>query len=160
MVSTGVPPADEAVDLAAPPQWVVFSCDGERFAVPLLLSREVVPPQPFTRLPGCGPEVVGLMALQGRAITAFDLGVVIGLRSVLRLPDYRVLVLDVEERVLALAVDAIVGIASEQSALLRPVESELGRLELIRMDVVGMGTLEGERFLALDPNRILSRLLA
>ena len=72
----------------------------------------------------------------------------------------RVLVLDVEERVLALAVDAIVGIASEQSALLRPVESELGRLEPIRMDVVGMGTLEGERFLALDPNRILSRLLA
>ena len=98
--------------------------------------------------------------MQGRAITAFDLGTVLGLRSVLRMPDYRVLVLDVDERVVALVVDAIVGIASEQSALLQPVQTELGRLEPIRMDVVGMGVLEGERFLALDPNRILNRLLA
>jgi purine-binding chemotaxis protein CheW len=160
MVSNDAEAASVAQDVAALPQWVVFSCDGERFAVPLLHSREVVPPQPFTRLPGCGPEVAGLLALQGRVVTTFDLGVVLGLESALRLADYRVLVIDLEDRVVALAVDAVVGIAREQSALLQPAGTELGRLESFRADVVGIGTLEGSRYLALDPKRILSRLLA
>ncbi|MGH7469210.1 MAG: chemotaxis protein CheW [Longimicrobiales bacterium] len=160
MVSNDAEAGSEAVDVAALPHWVVFSCDGERFAVPLLLSREVVPPQPFTRLPGCGPEVAGLLGLQGRVVTAFDMGTVLGLSSALRMADYRVLVIDLDDRIVALAVDAVVGIAREQAAHLEPAGVELGRLESIRADVVGVGTLEGNRYLALDPKRILSRLLA
>ncbi len=160
MASTSAPTADEAVDVDALPHWVVFSCAGERFAVPLLLSREVVPPQPFTRLPGCGPEVIGLIGLQGLVVTAFDLGILLGLSSALRLPDYRVLVLDHGDRAIGLAVDVVVGIARGQAALLQPVSGELGRLESIRPDVVGVGELEGNRYLALDPHRIVNRLLA
>ena len=160
MASSNALTADEAVATASLPHWVVFSCDGERFAVPLLLSREVVPPQPYTRLPGCGPEVVGLMALQGQVVTTFDLGVVLGLSSALRLADYRVLLLDHDERAVALVVDAVVGIARAHEAMLQPVSAELGRWESIRSDVVGVGELEGCAYLALDPYRIVNRLLA
>jgi chemotaxis signal transduction protein len=159
MVSTDAQATGETVEVTALPHWVVFSCDGERFAVPLLLSREVVPPQRFTRLPGCGPEVVGLMAVQGRVVTVFDLGRVLGLASALRLSDYRVLMLDHGDRVLAVVVDAVLGIAREQAAMLQTDPGELGRLESLRSEVLGAGTYEAVPYLALDPNRILSRLL-
>jgi len=149
------------VIIAAPPELVVFSCAGEWFAVPLLSSREVVPPQPLTRLPGCGPETAGLMGLRGRVITVFDLGVVLGLDPARRLPDHRILVLDLGERVVAVMVDAIEGIARDQAALLQPLEQKTPfRAETVRGDVVGVGTLEGQRYFALDPERILKRLLA
>jgi purine-binding chemotaxis protein CheW len=152
---------EEVVSAAALPEWVVFSCAGEWFGVPLLSSREVVPPQPLTRLPGCGPEVAGLIGLRGRVVTAFDLGVVLELEPARRLPDHRILVLDHGERVVAIAVDSIVGIARQDSAQLHQVaEESLGNAEAVRADVVGVGSLEGKRFLALDPDRILKRLLA
>ncbi len=152
---------EEAAAVAALPEWVVFSCGAELFGVPLLSSREVVPPQPLTRLPGCGPEVAGLMGLRGRVVTAFDMGVVLGLEPARRLPDHRILVIDHVDRVVAIAVDAIVGIARHHSALLRELAGDaLGKAEVVGADVVGVGTLEGKRYLALDPNRILKRLLA
>ena len=159
MVSSDAQAAGETVDVTALPHWVIFSCEGERFAVPLLLSREVMPPQALTRLPGCGPEVLGLMGVQGRVVTVFDLGPILGLDSALRLSDYRILLIDHQERVVAVAVDAVLGIAREQAAMLQSELGELGRLESIRSDVLGAGTHDSGRYLALDPNRILSRLL-
>ena len=96
----------EAVATVTLPEWVVFSCDDQLFGVPLLLTREVTLPQPLTRLPGCGAEVGGLMGLRGRVITVFDLGIVLGRRSVLH-RDYRILVVDHDERVAGLAVDSV-----------------------------------------------------
>ena len=154
------PPVEPAVEVVELPAWVVFSCGGERLGIPLLSSREVVPPQPLTRLPGCGPEVAGLVGLRGRVVTAFDMGVVVGAAPAQSVPDYRLLVLDYGERVVAIAVDAVVGIARELGAALEPVgATALGQLDSVRGDVIGVGMLEGERYLALDPERILKRLL-
>jgi purine-binding chemotaxis protein CheW len=154
-------PAEAAVEVVELPAWVVFSCGGERLGIPLLSSREVVPPQPLTRLPGCGPEVAGLVGLRGRVVTAFDMGVVIGAAPAQSVPDHRLLVLDYGERVVAIAVDAVVGIARAQGAALEPIgATALGHLESVRGDVIGVGFLEGKRYLALDPERILKRLLA
>jgi purine-binding chemotaxis protein CheW len=152
---------DEVSAVATLPEWVVFSCAGEWFGVPLLSSREVVPPQPLTRLPGCGPEVAGLIGLRGRVVTAFDMGVVLEREASSRLPDHRILVIDHGDRVVAIAVDEIVGIAREHYALLQhPGAESLGKAEAVRGDVVGVGRLEGKNYFALDPDRILKRLLA
>jgi purine-binding chemotaxis protein CheW len=144
---------------AALPEWVVFSCEGRLFGIPLLLTREVVPPQPVTRLPGCGPEVAGLIGLRGRVITVFDMGALLGVASALRLDDYRTIVLDHGERVVGIAVDRVEAIAREEEAMLQAAGADLGEQENVREDLVGVGTLGGRSFLALDPNRILSRLL-
>lgn len=159
MMPTDAEPVEEAPPPAALPEWVVFSCAGRLFAIPLLLTREVVPPQALTRLPGCGPEVAGLMGLRGRVITVFDMGPVLGLSSALRLPDYRTIVLDHEQRIVGIAVDQIEAIAHAEAAVLQPAEAMQGESEAVREDIVGVGSLDGRPFLALDPNRILSRLL-
>jgi purine-binding chemotaxis protein CheW len=67
--------ADEAV-ASGLSQWVVFNCGDHRFGLPLDRTREILPPRSCTRLPGCGPEVAGLVGIRGRVLTVFDFGIV------------------------------------------------------------------------------------
>lgn len=141
---------------AAPagPQWVVLMCDDIRLAVPLARVREILTPRPFTRLPGCGPEVCGLIGVRGRIVTVFDLGILLGRGRAAETPDHRLLLVERHGRAVGLAVDAVVRIA--------PAETEpAGALDLPleEGDVIGIGAVDQERFMALDPDHLLDRLL-
>src|SRR5690606_10010388 len=140
---------------AAPagPQWVVLSCDEVRLAVPLARVREILTPRPFTRLPGCGPEVCGLTAVRGRVITVFDLSAVLGRRAAATVADHRLLLVDRNDRAVGLAVDAVVTIA--------PAELRAGaEPRLSAQDgVIGIGDIDNQRFAALDLDHLLERLL-
>ncbi|HEX7049027.1 MAG TPA: chemotaxis protein CheW [Longimicrobiales bacterium] len=142
------------------PEWVFFTCDARRLALPLMRVRAILPPRPFTRLPGCGPGVCGLIGQRGRIITAFDLGVVLGLRSSAAVPDHRLLLVRCAGRMVAGVVDAVSTVAS---ARVRPVKRRgktMKGLALEREDVIGIGELDKEAFVALDPDRVLGALLA
>jgi len=152
-----------AEELEAPPvvpEWVLFSCGDRKFGAPLAISREVVPPQPLTRLPGCGPAVAGLMGLRGRVITVFDMGVVLGLSPSRLVEDHRTLVLEHGKRTIGVLVDGIHGIAHGFGAVLSEPPSSMGELDAIRSDVVGVGTQGVITYYALACDRILDRLLA
>jgi len=152
-----------AQELEAPPvvpEWVLFSCGDRRFGAPLAISREVVPPTALTRLPGCGPEVAGLMGLRGRVITVFDMGVVLGLSPSRLVDDHRTLVIEHGTRVVGLLVDGIVGIAHGYGAVLSDVPASMGELDAIRDVVAGVGTHGEQAYLALACDRILDRLLS
>jgi chemotaxis signal transduction protein len=141
-------------------QWVVFTCEGRRFAVPLDRVRGIVTPQPFTRLPGCGPEVAGLIGLRGRVLTVFDFGVVLAARPAAILPDHRVLLVEEGDRILGCAVDDVLAVAD---ADVRPVAAEDERLAGVDPEgahVLGTGEHEGATFVALDLDVVLRRLLA
>lgn len=159
MVTESAFPAQELEAPPVVPEWVLFSSAGRYFGAPLSISREVVPPAPLTRLPGCGPEVAGLMGLRGRVITVFDMGVVLGLQPSRQAADHRTLVIEHGGRVVGLLVDRIIEIAHGHGAVLEAVPSSLGDLEELRNDVVGVGTQSGNRYLALACERMLDRLL-
>ncbi len=145
---------DSAPAKPAGPQWVVLLCDDVRFAVPLARVREILTARPFTRLPGCGPEVCGLIGVRGRVVTVFDLGVVLGRRRASDTVDHRVLLVERSDRPIGFAVDAVLRIA--------PAETETGGsvdLPLQEGDVIGFGAIDEERFVALDPDHLLDRLL-
>jgi chemotaxis signal transduction protein len=149
--------APEGVAPVAAPQWLVFACGGHEFAVPLEWAREILPPREFTRLPGCGPEVCGLLGLRGRAVTVFDFGATVGLQPATAFPDYRLLLLEHEDRLTGFAVERIVAVAH--------ATQEPGAEHEVRLnddEVTGHGTLEddGRRFLIIDPDALLRRLLA
>jgi purine-binding chemotaxis protein CheW len=127
--------------------------------LPLERTREILPPRSITRLPGCGPEVCGLVGIRGRVVTVFDFGVIIGDASSLAKPDHRLLVLIVQGRRVAAVVDEIIAISRDGSDVL-PLDSEALRpFDVDRDDLVGIGALDDHPFLALDPDRILGRLL-
>lgn len=134
----------------APPAtaWVVFLCGQTRFGVPLERVSEIVPPRPFTRLPGTGPEVCGLVALRGRVVTVFDLGAILGLRGAATLPDHRLLLLQLGARRVGAAVEDVLDIAPAR------VETQQGQ-----PGILGIGYTEDVTFTALDPVALLERLL-
>lgn len=109
------------------PQWVVFGCSGERFAVPLSRVREILLPQPLTRLPGCGQEVCGLAGLRGRIVTVLDFGAALGLGPSAAVSDHRLLLVEYGTEQVAGAVDEVLAISHEGAPLL-DLDELLGRL--------------------------------
>jgi chemotaxis signal transduction protein len=161
MVSTADVLAPEGVVSIPAPQWVVFACDGHHFGVPLALSREILPPREFTRLPGCGPEVCGLLGLRGRVITVFDFGAVLGLRGAAIFPDNRLLLLDHGEVVTGFLVDEIIAVVRAEARAADAAELPADLLfGLNGDDVLGIVHVESEEpFIAIDAEHILKRLL-
>jgi purine-binding chemotaxis protein CheW len=138
-----------AVESAPVQPWAFFACSGRGYAVPLDHVHEIVPPQPLTRLPGCGPEVCGLIGLRGRVITVFDLGLLTGDAAAAARPSHRLVLLWRGDRVIGLAVDEIVTIAAPDENM---------SPQSTRAD----GTLHtgGRTFSILDTDRLFDPLLA
>jgi purine-binding chemotaxis protein CheW len=139
---------------------VVFTCDSRRFVVPLERVREILTPQPFTRLPGCGKEVCGLIGVRGRVVTVFDLGILLVSRPAARVPDHRILLVEHGPRLVGAAVDEVLTVADTTTQPFVPGEPGLGGLELRREDVIGAGKVDGEPVVALDIDAIVGRVLA
>jgi purine-binding chemotaxis protein CheW len=154
MVSTSV--AAEAGSYAPPePQWVVFLCDGRPFGFPLERVTEIMTPRPFTRLPGAGGEVCGLIGVRGRIVTVIDLGVVLGNREAATNVNHRLLLLDLGARRIAAAVDDVLAI---EPATLRPYPEGLPG-EVHDAALLGTAVAEVGGFVAMDPAALLERLL-
>lgn len=139
---------------------MVFTCNSRRFVVPLERVREILTPQPFTRLPGCGEEVCGLIGVRGRVITVFDLGVLLVSRPAAEHADHRILLVEHGERLVGAAVDEVLAVAHTTTRPFLPGEPGLGGLELRRDDVLGAGEIDGEPVVALDIHAIFGRVLA
>ncbi len=137
-------------------QWACLGCGPAGFAVPLERISEIVTPQPFTRVPGCGPEVCGLVGLRGRVLTVFDLGVLGGAGPAVAAKDYRMAFLEHRGRLLGLAAESMVTVARAHPVPDVPVETP-GLL--LPGDVTGTVAAEGRTFTALDVDHLLGRLL-
>jgi purine-binding chemotaxis protein CheW len=151
--------AADGAAITAASQWVVFACGDHLFGLPLDRTREILPPRPITRLPGCGPEVAGLVGIRGRVVTVFDLGVILDKNPSAARADHRMLVVVIEGKRVAVLVDEIMAVSRDTTGVL-PLDSDALRpYDIERDDVLGVGALDEQPFLALDPDRILGRLL-
>ena len=148
-----------AAAVSAASQWVVFACGDHFFGLPLDRTREILPPRPITRLPGCGAEVAGLAGIRGRVVTVFDFGVLLTGTPSAQRAEHRMLVVVVADKRVAVLVDEIIAVSRESAGVL-PLDSDALRpYDITRDDVLGVGALGDQPFLALDPERILGRLL-
>ena len=155
-MSSSAVEAEAGLNLPPAPQWVVFRCADRRLALPLDRVREILTPRPFSRLPGTGPEVCGLVGVRTRIVTAFDLGVILGLAPARNAPDHRLLLIEYGERTPALVVEEVLAVApaelSETASFGIPAA-------LDRQLILGTGEFESVPFIALDSHRLLDRLL-
>jgi chemotaxis signal transduction protein len=146
---TQSPAADDGPILLPETQWVVFVCEEVRFGFPLESVSEILTPRPFTRLPGTGPEVCGLVGVHSRVITVIDLGVLLGLRAAVKSDDHRLLLLDVDAHQIGVVVERVTAI---ETARLERRESGLAGL-------LGTGHTDEGEFTAADPRRLLAGVL-
>lgn len=124
--------------------------------LPLGRVREILTPRAFTRLPGAGPEVCGLVGVRSRIVTAFDLGVIMGLPASRNAPDHRLLLLEYGEKTPALVVEEVLAVAPAELV----VAGTSGIPSMLdRQIILGSGEFEGAPFIALDSDRLLQRLL-
>jgi len=150
--------AERAAYLAAP-QWVVCACEGHWLAFPITSVREILPPRRFTRLPGTGPEVCGLIGLRGRIVTVLDLGAILGLTPSASREEHRLVLLEHETRVIGMAVDSMVAVTRAAARDLSLPKETRGVFDIERDDVIGVGTLDDRPFTAIDPHPLIRRLL-
>lgn len=140
-------------------RWLLFRCAGRGLAVELRTVREITTPMRPTRIPGCGPEVYGLVGQRGRVITVFDFGAALAQRASSESEHHRILLIEQPGRVVGAAVDDVISV-TDLEAEAGPLEG-LHQLPGLRPDeVVGTCVAGEERFIALDIDRILARMLA
>lgn len=148
--------AEAGIDVPAATQWVVFRCADTRFGVPLSRVTEIIAPQPFTRLPGAGREVCGLVGVRGRVITVVDFGELLGKRSATAAADYRLLLLEVAGRRVGAAIDEVMEIAPAPVGPRAETDADDGMPDGV---VLGIGRSDDGEFLAIDPESLTARLL-
>jgi purine-binding chemotaxis protein CheW len=149
----------DAGPMAAPAaQWLVVACDGHAFAVPLERVRAIQPAPAFTRVPGCGAAVCGLAGVRGRIVTAFDLGVLLGLAPSRRASDARLLLMEHGQRTLGLVVDEV----RFAAALQLETQAAAGPDAAVApdaADVLGTGSVAGVAVTGLNTATLFERLL-
>jgi purine-binding chemotaxis protein CheW len=74
-------PGEIRATIPAQQKVVPFLLDQRQFAIPALRIRDLLAPQPITRV-GPGPEIAGLVNVRGRIVTAIDVRVRLGLRPI------------------------------------------------------------------------------
>lgn len=128
MASISAPVQSDGPPQRTAPEWLIIVCSGERYAIPLRQIREILVPQPFTRLPGCGPEVCGLVGLRGRILTVFDVGAALGLHPARLEAGHRLLLLEAGGGLVAGVVDEVVAVAPAATARILDLATVVGRL--------------------------------
>jgi purine-binding chemotaxis protein CheW len=135
-------------------QLVLFKVAGQMFGVGIELIKEIVPYQDITPVPDTYDFVEGIINLRGKIVTIIDMRKRLHVKSSVQEKSTRILILDLEGKIMGLIVDA----ASEVVRV--PVESIGPPPELI--NEVGTNYITGvvrlgERLIVLlELKRILS----
>ena len=133
---------------------LVFEVAGSVFACEMESFREIVTPQPMTRLPGAPPSVCGLINLRGTIVTVVDGGMVLGMSPYARERGL-ILLVDYVERWIGVGVDDVRDIQDV------PIDqfSAADATEASRHGITGAVEIEGQRVLVLDIKAVVEQVI-
>ena len=140
-------------DTAKLSDYVTFSAAEQMFGLPIERVQDVFKPSRITRVPLAGPEIVGVLNLRGRIVTAIELRIRLGLGA--REGGNGPMAIGIESRgeSFGLLVDAVGEVLklSESELEANPVnlDRNLGRVS------AGVYRLDGELLVILDIDRVL-----
>jgi purine-binding chemotaxis protein CheW len=123
-------------------------------ALPLASVIETLRSPPVTAINGAPPWVQGMAVIRGATVVVIDLGVLLGSGSAEAKRGRRLVTLRVGARVIALAVESIVGVREFERSLLAEVPPLLAEAHPEVLTAIGL--LDGELMLVLDGSRIIT----
>jgi purine-binding chemotaxis protein CheW len=118
---------EEAVEEST--QYVLFSIAREVFGVEIEKIREVLRVPVLTRVPNCGPDILGVFNLRGRIVPLFDL------RNLLNLPrrkvdkDSRILILEAGSRLVSVLIDRVREVSRIDMRDIEPTPEEIALVD-------------------------------
>lgn len=134
---------------------VGFRVGRETFGVPIGLVHEIVRVPEITAVPDSPDYVEGVINLRGKIVSVIDLRKRFGEKEVVENKKNRILVTEVEGKLVGLIVDAaseVLKIAESEVEPPPPVFAE-GEVNY----VTGMGKLKGRLIILIDLTRVLQR---
>jgi chemotaxis signal transduction protein len=128
-----------------------FKCQGHRFAVPLSCVQRVVPSAWLTPLPGAPAVVLGVLIVDGEAVTVLDFSSRAALPSVDIGLAHQLILTRIDTLSIGLLVDETVGILKWQQNGSLPTPNSLAAAAFVQ----GLLRIENGLCIVLDPERFL-----
>ncbi len=135
-------------------QLVVFKMENEEFACSINDVREVLKMIRITPLPRSLDYVEGVINLRGEVIPVIDLRKRFGLSEAERTDKCRIIIVEVEDRMVGLTVDSVTEVIRLMSKQIQEAPSQVAgsKTDLI----TGVGKIEDRMLIILNLNRILT----
>ncbi len=135
-------------------QLVVFVMENEEFACVINDVREVLKMIRITPLPRSLDFVEGVINLRGEVIPVIDLRKRFGLPDAERTDDSRIIIVEVEERMVGLTVDSVSEVIRLSNKQIQDAPTQVagGQTDLI----MGVGKIEDRMLIILNLGRILT----
>jgi len=106
-------------------RYLEFSINNERFALPLLEVKEVIPVPETTAIPKSPEYFIGIMNLRGQVITILDLKKKIGLKDIEEENrEQSTIILNIEDFNLGIVVDSINRVISPTIDQIKDIQTE------------------------------------
>lgn len=135
-------------------QLVSFVVGDEEFAVPILSVQEINRMMQITRVPQSPPFVEGVINLRGKIIPVIDLRKRFGMGGLENTADARIIVVEVQNRVIGFTVDRVNEVLRLSSDIVDPPPSMVCGID---SDYVqGVGKLDDRLLILLSLERLFS----
>lgn len=135
-------------------QLVVFVMENEEFACSIQNVREVLKMIKVTPLPRSLDFVEGVINMRGEVLPVIDLRKRFGLPEAERTDESRIIIVEVEERMVGLIVDSVSEVISLDNKQIQEAPNQVagGKTDLI----TGVGKVDDRMLIILDLDRILT----
>lgn len=139
-------------------QLVTFEVAGEEFAVDILAVHEINRMMELTRVPQAPNEIEGVINLRGKIIPVMDLRKRFRLATRERDEQTRIIVVEVESRVIGFIVDRVRQVLPISRSIVEPAPDMVATID--SQFISGVGKLPDRLLILLDLPRLLSSKIA
>jgi purine-binding chemotaxis protein CheW len=134
-------------------RFLEFSLGNEKFALPLLEVKEVIPAPETTPIPKSPDYFTGIMNLRGQVITVLDLRKKVGLKKNESSHEESAIILNISDLNIGVIVDSINRVINANDDCIKEVQQEDGMKK--RNGVKSIIQFENEMILLIDPVELL-----
>jgi purine-binding chemotaxis protein CheW len=129
-------------------EYLSFVLASEIYAVNIFHIKEIIKPPMITKVPRTEGVILGILSLRGNIATVVDLRRRLGLRAEPQTRKSRVLIVQLDDDLVGLLVDAVKHVIRLKSEDIEPPPGVFDRSEAEH--IVGVGRVEGEMYTLLD----------
>ena len=137
-------------------QYMTFKCSDEIYGISIKYGNEIIGLSQITKVPETQDYLIGLINLRGKIIPVIDVRIRFGKEPLEYNDRTCVIVIDVKSTVIGLIVDAIDEVAAFAENEITPPPSVSDLAMQAKKYVFGIGRVNGEVKLLLDPDKLIN----
>lgn len=137
-------------------QYMTFKCSDEIYGISIKYVNEIIGLSQITKVPETQDYLIGLINLRGNIIPVIDVRIRFGKEPLEYNDRTCVIVIDVKSTVIGLIVDAIDEVAAFAENEITPPPSVSDLAMQAKKYVFGIGRVNGEVKLLLDPDKLIN----